>query len=225
VRSLANDPGAIGYLPLGAISLLKPIRLQTATGHYVQSDDYGVATKDFPLELTLLLYRSLRESNKEAEDFLRHARSTPAQVAAMFVGLSQITPQLLFAKLPESAPDDYRKAVANGLRVSITIRFAPGSTDLDPGSARDLDALARYLRLLHVPREKLQHIAFSEDTGDPGENAKIAMHLGATVARELRHRHVRTGQVIEFGARMPLANDSIPAGRNRNRRVETWILP
>jgi phosphate transport system substrate-binding protein len=224
-EAVAGDPGAIGYTPGGTIAKLKPVRLTTRTGHYSQPDDYGVATSDFPLELTLLLYRTFRANIEETGSFVRHARTPTTQIAAMMAGFSQIAPQLLVARFPESAPASYRDVVSNGLRVSVTIRFASGSDQLDLVAMHDLDVLARYLRSLHVSTEKLKHLAFSDDTGDPVQNTRISARLGTIVADELRKRHVHAGQVTSFGAEMPLASDAIPAGRSRNRRVETWILP
>jgi outer membrane protein OmpA-like peptidoglycan-associated protein len=132
---------------------------------------------------------------------------------------------LLVPSWPESIPADYRDAVHNGLRVSLTIHFPPDTTEVDAAASRELDVLAYYLRLLKVNAEKLRHIGFSEDTGDPRENARISQQLADIVADELRHRKVYAGEVLAFGAALPLASDAIPSGRRRNRRVETWILP
>jgi phosphate transport system substrate-binding protein len=218
-----GDPLAIGYVPTGRLDRLKALRL-TVGGFYARPDDYGVATGDYPLVLTMRLYRSPART-PEIDKFFREATSSATEVAAMFAGFSRVKPQLLVPSWPDSVPDRYREALRNGLRVSLTIRFAPDSTDLDTGAVRALDALARYLRHLNVGPQQLRHIAFSNNTGDVRENERIAERLGAIVVDELRRRHAHPGEVFALGAALPLASDQVPAGRQRNRRVETWIMP
>jgi len=220
---VAANTGAIGYLPVGLLDGLKPLRIAVA-GYHARPDDYGVASGDYPLSLTMRLYRSPARTAITDKVF-REATSTATEVAVLFAGFSRIKPQLLVPSWPDSIPADYREAVHNGLRVSVTIHFPPDTTEIDAAGSRQLDALAYYLRLLKVSAEKLRHIGFSENTGDPRENARISQQLAAIVAGELRRRKVYAGEVLAFGATLPLSSDAIPDGRRRNRRVETWILP
>ncbi|HTE39531.1 MAG TPA: substrate-binding domain-containing protein [Steroidobacteraceae bacterium] len=223
-EALRSDRNGIGYLavPKGLKALGIDVRGQVDVS---PPGLYELASGDYPVSEILLFYRRLGSENSEASAFFREAVSVSSRVAILSAGLSGLAPQLIFPESFASSSDAYQVLTRNSLRVSTTIRFADGSTEIDAVTGRALDALSLYLRRLQVHGDKLIHIAFSEDTGDPKENIIISERLGKIVISELRKRRVVTGDVVPLGAEEPIGSESTPVGRGLNRRVETWIRP
>jgi len=221
---LFADRNGIGYLaiPEGLRELRIDLRGRADVS---PPDNYEVASGDYPVSQILHFYRRLGSGNSEALDFFREAVTVSSQVAVLSAGLSELAPQLVFPERFASSSGAYQVLTRNGLRVSTTIRFADGSTEVDAATGRALDALSLYLRRLQVSGDKLIHIAFSQDTGDPKENIAISQRLGQIVVDELRKRRVVPGDMVPLGAEVPLGSDETPVGRELNRRVETWIKP
>jgi phosphate transport system substrate-binding protein len=219
-----NDPNAIGYMAIP--DGLKVLRIEIP-GHVMASppDSYHLTTGDYPLTQVLRLYRNPRDGNPDVSHFLRNAAAVQSKVIVLLLGFAELGPQLLVPAIEPQAPPGYSDLTRNALRVSTTIRFTDGSEQIDPGVQNDLDVLAHYLRVLQVRGDKLLHIAFSEDTGDCAKNRAISERLGAIVTTELERRNATAGNVVPFGARMPVASNLTSVGRGLNRRVETWIIP
>jgi phosphate transport system substrate-binding protein len=222
--ALRNDPNAIGYMAIPNGLKVLPIKIE---GHVMASppDSYHLATSDYPLTQVLRLYRNPRDAKADVSYFFRNATSVQSKVIVMFLGFADLGPQLLVPAIEPQEPAAYGDLTRNALRVSSTIHFADGSDQIDPGAQNDLDVLAYYLRVLQLRGDKLLYIAFSEDTGDSAKNKAISEHLGAIVARELERRSATAGNVVPFGAQMPVASNLTSVGRGLNRRVETWIKP
>jgi flagellar motor protein MotB len=55
----------------------------------------------------------------------------------------------------------------------------------------------------------------------PGESKALSRYVVATE----RKKNVNTGYIYSFGDTMPLDEDSTTYGRERNRRVQVWIVP
>lgn len=221
---LREDPNAIGYMAVA--NGLKVLRIEVA-GHVMASppDSYHLASGDYPLTQVLRLYRNPRDGNPNVLDFFRNVVAVQSQIAILSLGFAELGPQLLVPPIEPLQPPSYIDLTRGALRVSSTIHFIDGSEQIDPGAQSDLDELAYYLRFLQVRGDKLLHIAFSEDTGDYPKNTAISERLGAIVAKELERRYVTAGNVVSFGASMPLASNLTSVGRGLNRRVETWIKP
>ena len=232
--TVAKDEQAIGYVPVSFIYVehinwktekIVPIRFRLGDRLTAMPNEYGLATEDYPLVVRELLYRIPDRDNPEVDSFFERADSVSTRVINMFAGLTVVTPRLLVPIFDQPLPPDYGDMVRNALRVSTTVRFEPGSATVKSRTKQSLDELAAFLRRLDVSADRLRHIAFSEDTGNPERNREIAERLGALFQRELRARNVRTGEVVALGAALPLASDASPLGQWLNRRIETWITP
>lgn len=224
-EALRNDPNGIGYLTFSFATGLKPLNLTERGRVSSRPTPYGLETGDYPLGNTVVLYRITNTTDDVAASFFRETRSARSRYLLAVQGYASVEPLLLVPEIDPPIPREYGVITDNGLRVSTTIRFDPGSTALGPTDERQLDALAIYLRALSVTPAELAHIGFSEDTGDPAKNLAISQQLGAVVTDALRQRAVLPGAVYPFGAALLLESDAVPDGQRRNRRVETWIRP
>lgn len=224
-KALLADPNGIGYVTFNFATGLKPLNLTEHGRISSRPDPYGLETGDYPLDNLVVLYRLANQSNDLAASFLRETRTALSQYRLAIAGYSTVDPRLLVPRIDPPLPGEYKAISNNALRVSTTIRFAPGSTALGDVDKLLIDALATYLRNLSVSPDEVIHLCFSEDTGDVARNLAISEQLGQVVTKALRERGAVPGALKPMGAALLLASDAIPAGQRRNRRVETWIRP
>lgn len=231
--SVAGDAQAIGYIPINFIyhermdwsGQVEAVRFHLGNRLTAMPNEYGLATSDYPLVFPILLYRVPGRDNSETESFFAQANSVQSHVIEMFAGLTPVTPRLLVPRFESDLPQPYGDITRNALRVSTTVRFEPGSVKVSSRTKRSLDDLGSFLRRLDVSPQRLRHLAFAEETGNPDKDKEISDGLGAVFQRELRARNVRIGETTGMGAIYPLAASTSPLGQWLNRRVETWVIP
>lgn len=106
------------------------------------------------------------------------------------------------------------------------IGFAPGSARLSRQAMSILDQLATRLRL----EDRAVHLEIrghADGSGDAQRNLRLGRIRAEAV---LRHLHTTAGvplhamRVISLGDTAPIADDTTPAGRARNRRVDIVVL-
>lgn len=227
-KALSSDRNGIGYLNLSSATGLKTIPLTVRGWIAARPDMYGLATGDYPLADTVILYRFERSGGVDpGAAFADEAQSPRSEYLLRAEGYQHTAPTLLLPEIHPVLPVsfDSSKLTTNGLRVSTTIRFAPGSTELDAMARSNIKDLARYLRQLSPANEQIAHLCYSDDVGDATRNREVSRQLGVVVANGLRDEYFIPGQVLPLGADLLLAEDRTAAARRLNRRVETWLRP
>jgi phosphate transport system substrate-binding protein len=130
--------------------------------------------------------------------------------------------------LPQSRPlqgssTPYPAATLIADRLSVNFRFNTGSNQLDNRALSDLDRMTEFLLQNSTDPKKLILVGFTDDVGDPASNLVLSKQRANAVADALRSRGVIPGRVTGFGSENPVASNSTPDGRERNRRVEVWV--
>ncbi|HEY1797586.1 MAG TPA: substrate-binding domain-containing protein [Stellaceae bacterium] len=226
-QALASDPNGIGYLNLPSAADLKAIPLTVRGEVPSRPDMYGLGTGDYPLAVAALLYRFERSGSDPGAAFVHEALSPRSEYLLREDGFQNTAPTLLLPEIHPLLPVSFdgSELTTNGLRVSTTIRFAPGSTELDAMARSNIKELVQYLRRLSPANDQLAHLCYSDDAGDTAKNREISRQLGNIFASGLRDEYFVPGQLIPLGAELLLAEDRTTASRRLNRRVETWLRP
>ncbi len=111
--------------------------------------------------------------------------------------------------------------------LSITYRLALGSEELDTKARQDIQRLARYLQKNRTPPQVLL-AGFTDDIGSASANLELARKRADAVRRELvalgAQRYARDVQVDGFGKVLPVACNDTELGRQKNRRVEVFLV-
>ena len=104
------------------------------------------------------------------------------------------------------------------------INFATGTAALEPGAKAYLEKVAKLLEA--APNLNLYIKGHTDNTGSAAVNDKLSADRAKSVMDYLTGRGVGSGRVQSkgFGSSMPIADNSTPEGRARNRRVEMEIL-
>jgi phosphate transport system substrate-binding protein len=186
---------------------------------------FSVATEDYPLSRRLLLYLPTPRAHPLADDFVSFALSPLGQLtvaASGFVDLAARAPEKEATAACPACPAAYVTATHGARRMPINFRFVPGSADLDTRALQDSDRLATFLHGYHGAEVVL--LGFSDNTGSDDANVAVSRERAKRVADRLATYGLVTRTVDGLGAQMPIAGNDTPAGRQRNRRVEVWLV-
>ena len=114
------------------------------------------------------------------------------------------------------------------VRISLTFRFANGTTDLDTASGANLRLLAHDIRDGVYAGREVMLIGFSDGEGSADANRDLSAARALAVESALLSllgdipEDIRLG-TAGFGEALPIGCDDTAWGRQMNRRVEVWV--
>jgi outer membrane protein OmpA-like peptidoglycan-associated protein len=111
------------------------------------------------------------------------------------------------------------------IRLDLNLMFATGQSQLPARVAAHLDVLASSLQ--EFPQSQVVVAGHSDNAGDAGRNRLLSRQRAGAVAAYLAAHGVDASrlEVQGLGSDAPVADNSTPEGRARNRRVEIIIRP
>ncbi|WP_194791151.1 OmpA family protein [Pseudomonas sp. UFMG81] len=103
------------------------------------------------------------------------------------------------------------------------VLFDTGRAELRPGSQRDVQQLADYLR--DNPERKVLVEGFTDAIGSDSFNQQLSERRAGTVANALRRQGIAAERVVSagYGKEYPVASNANAQSRQLNRRVEVII--
>ena len=237
------SPGAIGYVGFAFQRGAKPLSLVSACGLSATPSAFSSKTEEYPLDRRLYLYARADTLSADVERFFDFATSPGADGAiakAGFVDLSVAREDL------NAAADRVRAALAasgNAFerdqledlatemdrwdRLSTTLRFATGSSELDERGRADVRRLIDYLEIQPAGTE-IAIVGFTDSVGAAAFNQTLSEARAAQAASEVNAAGGSSMRNIAFSTRgfgelAPAACNDDANGRRINRRVEVWI--
>lgn len=129
---------------------------------------------------------------------------------------------------PAAAPfpvgvDPLGTALMKNGRVVLPLSFLPGKPDLDADSQPVIDRVVAILKL--HPDLMLTIEGHTDQTGDAQANLLLSKERARTVRGLLIASHVNRKRLfaVGLGGSQPLADESTPEGREKNRRIELVV--
>ncbi len=134
--------------------------------------------------------------------------------------------------------EEYKRALAQseaaavrreGNLLAITLKgdltFATNSARVQPGLYSELDRIAQVM--VQYPNTKIRVEGHTDSVGSESYNQKLSERRANAVKNILIQRGVAPERIIAigYGETMPVADNSTPEGKSRNRRVEIKIDP
>ncbi|GAB2931300.1 substrate-binding domain-containing protein [Rheinheimera gaetbuli] len=220
--AVSQDEAAIGFIGLNYISYNKALAISEGGDTTpIYPTRFTVSTEDYALSRRLYLYTPTGASQM-AKDFAQFAISEQGQALVEQTGL--ISQNIRIEKVfpIDSAPPSYNRYAETGQRLSLNFRFNYGENDLDNKGKRDLQRLISFME--QNSGRRLVLMGFSDSVGAVVKNADLAMRRAKAVERELVSRGIAVMAVESYGELLPVANNDTDAGRERNRRVEVWVI-
>ncbi|NOD76129.1 MULTISPECIES: phosphate ABC transporter substrate-binding/OmpA family protein [unclassified Ruegeria] len=243
--AVAKDPFSIGIASKATADGTRPLPLTGGCGHPLAATRQSIKTEDYPLTLPMFLYLPDRRLPRIARQFLAYTQGPGAQMAIRGAGYVDQSPETL----PIGVQGDrLANAIVTGgaeveleelqrmidtlrplSRLSLSVRFEPGSSRPDAQSRSNIQHLAQMLETGTLKARKLVFAGFSDGDGGAAANARIALRRAQTVRNTvLAAMESSLPEGIEisaegFGEAMPMACDDTEWGRKVNRRVEIWV--
>lgn len=220
--AVSQDDNAIGFIGLDFISYNKALAISEGENTpAIYPTRFTISTEDYALARRLYLYTPTSAS-QVAKDFAQFAISEQGQALVEQAGLISQNIKVEKTFPQENAPASYNRYAEMGQRLSLNFRFNHGENELDNKGKRDLERLIRFMEQ-HSGR-RLVLMGFSDSTGDEAVNTELAMRRAKAIENELVARGIMVRAVESYGEMLPIANNDSDAGRERNRRVEVWII-
>lgn len=222
-----RDLGAIGYLPFADAEGMHKVAVKAGDMAAVVPDRGIIATEDSPLTRRLYLYRNPDPNHgryaSQVDAFMRFVESDAGQQIVATIGFINLSPVALKITPFTNAPDNYRELMENGSRLSISFRFADGSSELDNRALRDLHRLQEFMADEENKELSLTLVGFSDRKLNRNISDLISRFRALKVQGALLRDHqLGHSQVMAVGAFAPLTADS-QQGPIKNSRVEVWI--
>ncbi len=217
---VAKDPQAIGFAAMNDIHQAKVVAVSDGSHEPMRPTKLTVGAEDYPLTRRLFMYVPPMTTNAMAVRFAEFAVSPEAQKTVEKAGFISQAAEALEAKGVATNSPVYNQLVEGAQRLSINLRFQPGSMHLDNKAQRDMGRIAQ---LIGARGKKSEVMLLGFTDGTASAPCKVSQERAEAVSAELATYGVKAKVVYGFGAAVPMAADDTEAGRERNRRVEVWI--
>jgi phosphate transport system substrate-binding protein len=221
--AVAKDEGAIGFIGLPYVRRAKLIAISaTQSAKAIVPTHFTVSTEDYPLARRLYFYLPQKNTNDEAEEFVRFSATERGQRIVEDIGL--VSQNIKTGKPFNNNfyPEDMQQLTNRSQRLSINFRFKDGSDELDSKAISDLERLVKYMEI-NAPK-RVQLFGFSDDEGNSVESRELSLRRAKVVEQRLIARGIYPLVARGLGEEAPLASSNSEEGRRMNRRVEVWIL-
>ena len=227
-RAAGLDPQAVALVELVTPLPVNARALALAEGGIaVAPTPVNLRSEDYPLVQRYSVYGGQMMSAL-GRSLALYLISPPAQRVVAAQGLMAMSlPRQTTEAVPTTSPVPYREAVAGATRLPLSVRFnlRSLSTMFEGGSAQDLERLVAYMQLPQNKGRALAVVGFAN--GDPANKLfpTIASNDRADIIAGYLAQH---GIVVQrargLGALRPLVGEGDARARERNERVEIWML-
>lgn len=220
---VASTPGAIGFIGLPYVRDAKLLAISGGESALALfPNNFTVSTEDYTLARRLYLYLPPKSSNAEIRKFVDHVHARQGQNIVGEIGFISQNISTTKPPLTDDLPYKYLELTEKAQRLSVNVRFAPGSENIDNKAQRDLYRLANYLEA--NPERRILLFGFTDSVGNEQINLNLSKTRADLVSKELMKFGIVPYKVEGFGDAGPVASNENEEGRQRNRRVEVWII-
>jgi len=231
--AVSADPQGVGIMTLPPIMLhshyavqVRPLAISdTGSPALAPSNRPAVATLDYPYAFRLYFYVHQTAPPPAVKHFIEFVDSRDGEAVADTQGLisQSVAPQELI--LPDSVSNRFRQYVEGAKLLAVHFRFKTNSSELDVAGQRDLDRVTNFLLSNRYTGDNLILAGFADSQGGAALNNTLSQKRAEALAGLLAQRGLKPAHVAGFGSELPLADNNTEEGRQRNRRVEMYLLP
>jgi phosphate transport system substrate-binding protein len=221
---VAHDPNGIGVISMENIREAKAVAISQAGARAFLPDRLNISTGNYVLTRRLTLFTPAKPRNQLARKFVDFALSQQGQqIVAQygFIGVNGAAKKA--APPPDTAIEQYRRLTQGANRLSIDIRFNPGTTELDYQSLVDLDRVLTFIADLHYSSDSIRLLAFADNTGSKQTNLALSQERAEAIALEFNRRGIKPASVVGFGSELPAGSGDSAEGGQSNRSIEIWV--
>ena len=245
-NSVENDVYGIGFVGFAYSGDTKALAINGSCGIQHKPSAFLIKTEDYPLSRRLFLYKA-RPQSVYAEELVSYVLSNAAQPIIERAGyVNQAIESwnatetrsrtLEYAAAPIREPEldvkspylaDLLREMDRAKRLSISFHFRFARDDLDTKALDDVIRLASYLKNRNGGA-RLLLLGFADAVGAFDSN----LVLSENRAKSVRDALLKTGANLDpaaiitkgYSELMPIACNSSDLEREKNRRVEVYLL-
>jgi phosphate transport system substrate-binding protein len=233
---IAEDENGIGFVGMGYIGSAKPLSLASnKDSEYFLPTPFNISTESYILSRRLYIYAPPKNLNEFSSGFIAYLNSDDAQdtvtncdfISNNIFELSvvQITKKSWSNSKLEST---YNSIIGQAeSRLSVDIRFEFEKSTLDEKSIDDLNRIVDFLNKSKYLNYNIALLGFTDSIGNKNDNIELSKTRAEFVKDELvklnpslKDRIITNG----FADEQPIASNKTDVGKNKNRRVEIWLI-
>ncbi|MEP0505373.1 MAG: phosphate ABC transporter substrate-binding/OmpA family protein [Paracoccaceae bacterium] len=243
-EAVRNDPNGIGLTSFAHRAGVTTLEIEGVCGIRVPATHFTIKTGEYPLSRPVYLYKTGAETPTAIQNFQDYMASDDAQSIIRQAGFVDraITSEALNTQglrvthavmreedgVSMDGTKKMLKLMSNAKRLSTTIRFDNGSTELDATDYSELEALAKMAMSPEYKNTQVYFMGFSDSVGRADLNQFLALQRAEIVRQALVSRYPELSDRIKarsvgYGELSPLACNETRPGRKVNRRVEVWV--
>ncbi len=243
-EAVRNNPDAIGLTSFVHRDGVNALEIEGACGIRIPANEFTIKTGEYLLSRPVYFYHNSEIAHDGVTGFAEFLESPEARAVIREAGF--VDREVISKKLNDqglrvshtimrdeafenmSGTKNMLQLMSRSDRLSTTIRFDNGSTDLDTTDYEDLEELAKLIRSPMYEGSYFYFMGFSDSIGSAELNQFLALQRAEVVRQALVSRYPeladRVGaRSIGYGELSPLACNETRPGRNVNRRVEVWV--
>lgn len=243
-EAVRNDPNGIGLTSFVHRAGINTLEIEGVCGIRIPATEFTIKTAEYPLARPVYFYHNAQLEDAGLQDFASFVSSADAQPTIREAGFVDrdimVEPlntqglRVAHTIMSEEAVENIDgtrnmlKLMTHSERLSTTIRFGNGSTELDSTDYEDLEQLAALIKSEEFDSAKFYFMGFSDSIGRADLNQFLALQRAEIVRQALVSRYPELAERIEalsvgYGELSPLACNETRPGRIVNRRVEVWV--
>ena len=242
-EAIVEQPGGIGVTAFADMRSAKPLDIEQSCGLHTQASAFSIKTEEYPLFRRIYAYTARPAINPLARLLLEFVASPAGQeIVADHQLVSQTVDSLpldgqgqrfKFAagarSSAQAAPLQRLLAdVGPARRLSMTIRFESGTSQIESKSQNELANLVSLLTQPGEERRQIMMLGFSDTVGGAEQNAALANRRSLQARTALLTSaagRIDGGRILARGYETlaPVACENSERGRQLNRRVELWV--
>ena len=243
-EAVRNDSNAIGLTSFVHRAGVNALDIEGVCGIRVPPTRFSIKAAEYPLSRPVYFYHNAKIAHDGLRGFADFVSSAEAQSVITQSGFVdreimseplnrqglRVTHAVMGAEADANMAStrEMLKLMSYSERLSTTIRFGGGSTDLDTTDYEDLEQLAQLMKSDEYEKSKFYFMGFSDSVGRADLNLMVALQRAEIVRQALVSRYPELGRRIVarsmgYGEVSPLACNETRPGREVNRRVEVWV--
>jgi len=241
---VGEEAGAIGLISTSAMNASKELLLESRCGLESWADSFSIRSESYPMTRRLYAYTTNRRVASHLQDLMALLLDEAGQRIVTESGFTSLTEEVtdmnshgqqLAYSLSSKEQEleligliDFAREMRTADRLSTTLRFTSGSSQLDNKSSVDVVRLAQLLQKPEYQDNEVFLVGFSDSIGKSSLNEVLSLRR----ARKVRDAMLAVEDVqldpnaiktAGFGAAFPAACNNTALGRQINRRVDVWI--
>ncbi len=226
IKAIESDPMAIGFTSFSELGSTRALGIGENGASVKYPSVFTVKSEDYSLSRRLYLLNPKVGANSIAQQFISYAQAdTKGQKVVAetgFVNMDLRNAAQQSDVKTVGAPPQYIAATTGASRLPTTLHFQTASSNPDERAMADLERVKKLISEPQNRAKRLILIGFTDNQGDPKANLALSVQRAQSIQSEFAKAGI-TATSTGFGPALPIADNALPAGKDKNRRVEVWM--